>query len=310
VLVLSFSFYGGIKFYQRSEIKSALAYLRLIQNENDNDAFRRIINFPARSIGKATLDKIENGAKQNQCSLFAFIQSDSTLSKQKKIIDFIQLINQCKKVILDKETNMELYEQALYVFEQSGLMESYKKKEEVERLQNLSELCNAMKQFSHLYHTNDLTQYLSIVTLDTTNAQDGKLDTSDETERIQMMTIHGAKGLEFHYVFIVGLVQNLFPSNFFGNCDIEEERRLMYVAITRAKRYLHMSYSETRSVYGEQENCRPSQFIKEIPSRLVHVYNENDETYEPPKKKMTIPTQNGFVTGKNLLNVVQMNKKK
>jgi len=125
---IKYRIYGGIKFYQRSEIKSALAYLRLIQNENDNDAFRRIINFPARSIGKATLDKIENGAKQNQCSLFAFIQSDSTLSKQKKIIDFIQLINQCKKVILDKETNMELYEQALYVFEQSGLMESYKKK--------------------------------------------------------------------------------------------------------------------------------------------------------------------------------------
>jgi superfamily I DNA/RNA helicase len=122
------------------------------------------------------------------------------------------------------------------------------------------------------------------------------------------------------------LVQNLFPSNFFGNCDIEEERksflfhpsnlfsylqgRLMYVAITRAKRYLHMSYSQTRSSYGQEENCRPSQFISEIPSKLVHIYNENDEIYQPPKKKMTIPTQHGFITGKNLLNVVKWNKKK
>jgi ATP-dependent DNA helicase UvrD/PcrA len=162
---IKYRIYGGIKFYQRSEIKSALSYLRLIQNENDNDAFRRIINFPPRSIGKATLDKIEKGAKENQCSLFSYIKNDSFLSKQKKIIDFIQLIDQCKKTILETDPIMELYEQALYVFEQSGLMESYKQKQEAERLQNLSELCNAMKQFSHLYHTNDLTQYLSIVAL-------------------------------------------------------------------------------------------------------------------------------------------------
>lgn len=162
---IKYRIYGGIKFYQRSEIKSALAYLRLIQNENDNDAFRRVINFPARAIGKATLEKIENGAKQNQCSLFSYIQTDSNLSKQKKIIDFIQLIKQCKERTLDQDANIELYEQAVYIFEQSGLMESYKKKQEAERLQNLSELCNAMKQFSHLYQTNDLTQYLSIVAL-------------------------------------------------------------------------------------------------------------------------------------------------
>jgi DNA helicase-2/ATP-dependent DNA helicase PcrA len=162
---IKYRIYGGIKFYQRSEIKSALSYLRLIQNENDNDAFRRIINFPARSIGKATLEKIENGAKENSCSLFSYIQIDPILSKQKKILDFIQLINQCKKIILEKDSNMELYEQALYIFEQSGLMESYKRKEEIERLQNLSELCNAMKQFQHLYHTNDLTQYLSTIAL-------------------------------------------------------------------------------------------------------------------------------------------------
>jgi DNA helicase-2/ATP-dependent DNA helicase PcrA len=162
---IKYRIYGGIKFYQRSEIKSALAYLRLIQNENDNDAFRRVINFPARSIGKATLEKIEQGAKENQCSLFSFIQSDPTLSKQKKIIDFIQLINQCKERTLEKDSNIELHEQALYIFEQSGLMESYQKKQEVERLQNLSELCNAMKQFSHLYQTNDLTQYLSTIAL-------------------------------------------------------------------------------------------------------------------------------------------------
>ncbi|CAF3897918.1 unnamed protein product [Rotaria sordida] len=313
---IKYRIYGGIKFYQRSEIKSALAYLRLIQNENDNDAFRRIINFPARSIGKATLEKIENGAKEKQCSLFSYIQLDSSLSKQKKIYDFINLINQCKQTILDKDKTMELYEQALYIFEQSGLMESYQRKQEVERLQNLSELCNAMKQFSQLYNTNDLTQYLSTIALDTTNTSDGTLDTTDETERVQLMTIHGAKGLEFHYVFIAGLVQDLFPSNFFGNCDIEEERRLMYVAITRAKRYLHMSYSETRSNYGQQETCQRSQFISEIPKRLLHVNHENNEMYEPPKKKihsikqMTMSTQNGFITGKNLMNVVQQNKKK
>ncbi|UJR10688.1 hypothetical protein I4U23_014882 [Adineta vaga] len=313
---IKYRIYGGIKFYQRSEIKSALAYLRLIQNEDDTDAFRRIINFPARSIGKATLEKIESGAKDKQCSLFSFIQSDSTLTKQKKILDFIQLIKQCKQTIEEQDPKMELYEQALYVFEQSGLMEAYNKKQEVERLQNISELCNAMKQFSHLYHTNDLTQYLSVVTLDTTNTQDGKLDTSNEIERVQMMTVHGAKGLEFHYVFIAGLVQDLFPSNFFGTCDIEEERRLMYVAITRAKRYLHISYSQVRSNYGQQERCKPSQFISEIPTRLVHVCNEPDEVYQPPKKKLNIVSQmnpsisTGFVTGKNLLNAAQWNKKK
>ena len=162
---IKYRIYGGIKFYQRTEIKSALAYLRLIQNENDNDAFRRIINFPARSIGKATLEKIDTGAKQNQCSLFSYIQTDPSLSKQKKIYDFIQLIKHFQERIRDEDVKMELYEQALYVFEHSGLMESYKKKQEVERLQHLSELCNAMKQFAQLYQTNDLTQYLSIVAL-------------------------------------------------------------------------------------------------------------------------------------------------
>ena len=262
---IRYRIYGGIKFYQRSEIKCALAYLRLIQNSDDNDAFRRIINYPARSIGKATLEKIERGAQENRCSLFAFIQTDSSFSKQDKFIDFVNLIQLCRKTVSEKEPPMELHEQALFIFEQSGLMASYEKKQEVERLQNLSELCNAMKQFSHLYQTHDLTQYLSVIALvhlilivllfsqaetffshkDTSNTQDGKLDTSDETERVQMMTIHGAKGLEFHYVFIPGLgnlpsrknsvsfdhilscsdlVQNLFPSNMFGTCDLEEER--------------------------------------------------------------------------------------
>ncbi|CAF1963576.1 unnamed protein product [Rotaria magnacalcarata] len=312
---IKYRIYGGIKFYQRAEIKSALSYLRLIQNENDNDAFRRIINFPARAIGKATLEKIETGANEKRCSLFSYIRCDPVLSKQKKILEFIKLINECKQRILENDVPMELYEQALYIFEQSGLMESYKKKQEVERLQNLSELCNAMKQFSQLYNTNDLTQYLSTIVLDTTNTQDGKLDTTDEIERIQMMTVHGAKGLEFHYVFIAGLVQNLFPSNFFGNCDIEEERRLMYVAITRAKRYLHISYSETRSNYGQQETCQRSQFISEIPKGLLFENNENNRIYEPPKKKinfmkhMAMPVQTGFITGKNLMNVVQLKKK-
>ena len=164
---IKYRIYGGTKFYQRSEIKSALAYLRLIENNNDNDAFRRIINFPPRAIGKATLEKIELGAKKNRCSLFAFIQIDPQLSKQKKINEFIELIHQCKQrsVNDDDETKIELHEQALNVFERSGLMHSYEKKQEVERLQNLSELCNAMKQFAQLYQTNDLTQYLSVIAL-------------------------------------------------------------------------------------------------------------------------------------------------
>lgn len=162
---IKYRIYGGIKFYQRAEIKSALAYLRLIQNENDNDAFRRVINFPSRGIGKSTLDKIEIGAKQNRCSLFSYIQSDPSLSKQKKFFDFVQLIVRCQKFLEETDAPLDLHEQAVYVFEQSGLMASYEKKQEAERLQNLSELCNAMKQFSNLYQTNDLTQYLSIVAL-------------------------------------------------------------------------------------------------------------------------------------------------
>ena len=162
---IRYRIYGGIKFYQRSEIKCALAYLRLIQNSNDNDAFRRIINYPARSIGKATLEKIERGAKENCSSLFALIQTDSSFSKQEKFIDFVNLVEQSRKMISEKEPPMELHEQALFVFEQSGLMAFYEKKQEVERLQNLSELCNAMKQFSHLYQTHDLTHYLSVIAL-------------------------------------------------------------------------------------------------------------------------------------------------
>jgi DNA helicase II / ATP-dependent DNA helicase PcrA len=162
---IKYRIYGGIKFYQRSEIKSALSYLRLIQNTDDNDAFRRIINFPPRSIGKATLEKIESGAKERRCSLFSYIRSDSSLLKQKKVADFIQLIEHCQKLLDEQESPIELHEQAMYVFEHSGLMASYQKKEEVERLQNLSELCNAMKQFSHLHQTNDLTQYLATIAL-------------------------------------------------------------------------------------------------------------------------------------------------
>lgn len=162
---IKYRIYGGIKFYQRAEIKNALSYLRLIQNENDNDAFRRIINVPARSIGKATLEKIELGAKQKNCSLFHFIKNNSASLKQKKIVDFVQLIQRCQRFLSENDGSIELHEQAVYIFEQAGLMAAYEKKEEVERLQNLSELCNAMKQFTSLYNSNDLTQYLSIVTL-------------------------------------------------------------------------------------------------------------------------------------------------
>jgi DNA helicase II / ATP-dependent DNA helicase PcrA len=162
---LKYRIYGGTKFYQRTEIKNALAYLRLIHNENDDDACRRVINFPARSIGKSTLDKIEKGARANQCSLFTYIQTDASLCKQKKIKDFIELIRQCQRILVNNERTMPLHEQAVYVFEQSGLMASYKRKQEAERLENLSELCNAMEQFSQLHHTDDLTEYLSVIAL-------------------------------------------------------------------------------------------------------------------------------------------------
>ncbi|CAF1595600.1 unnamed protein product, partial [Didymodactylos carnosus] len=275
-------------------------------------------------------------AINRKCSLYRFLKMDPSCKKQKKLRDFVTLIDKCHQMAHDKvdppeedkneddiieldavngqeiyrkpKSNAKLHEQAIYVFNQAQIIDHYKKKHENERVDNIQELCNAMRQFSDLYQTNDLNDFLSHTTLDN-SSQDGKIDSS-RIDAVQLMTVHGSKGLEFHYVFIVGLNEGLFPSSF-PDTDEEEERRLMYVAITRAKRVLHLTHSRRRMHFGEWKNCQRSKFLNEIPIDLIRqVYDpqlnfnsKNDATPSPHKKMKTTTTTTpmAFMSGSSLL---------
>ncbi|WP_353572997.1 DNA helicase II [Candidatus Albibeggiatoa sp. nov. BB20] len=268
---IPYRIYGGLRFYERSEIKDVLAYLRLILHKNDDSAFERIINTPKRGIGDKTVEMMRGFARQQGISLWEaaheLIKQDQLNNRATKSLTvFLELILDLEHTIQEFKLN----EQVLHINEHSGLIEGYKKaaKEEAQRrIENLEELVTAAKEFeASAKDGNDpLSAFLAQATLES-----GDMQASDYEDCVQMMTLHLAKGLEFEQVFLCGLEEGLFPhENAIKEDNLDEERRLCYVGITRAKQELYLCHSETRMTRGLRDFTRPSRFIHEIPAELT-----------------------------------------
>ncbi len=265
--------YGGLSFYQRKEIKDVLAYLRLLINNDDEQAFKRIINFPARGIGLTTLNKISVEAKKNSVSDYNFIKNYSKSSSllnnstKNKLLDFIVMIESIKT----KLESHDVFDITKEVLKQSGLYNLYKNDESIEginRIQNIEELLNGIKDF---VENNDKSQVsVSTFLQDVALATDQDSESNDDN-KVSLMTIHLAKGLEFPYVYIVGLEENLFPSamNLNSRSELEEERRLFYVALTRAEKKINLSYVLSRYRWGKPVDSEKSRFIDEIKDEFL-----------------------------------------
>ena len=270
---LPYRVYGGLRFFERAEIKHALAYLRLIANTEDDTAFARVVNFPARGIGARSLENLQDAAKAAGSSLHAAIPQVAGAGGV-KLAAFAQLI-----VKLREAAHLPLPELVDHVVELSGLRAHYQnEKEGQERLDNLDELINAAASFvaeegepnQDVEITgefgNDLSSFLAHASLEAGEHQAGEGD-----DALQLMTVHSAKGLEFNVVFISGLEDGLFPHENSMNEDkgLEEERRLMYVAVTRARQRLYLSFAQTRMLHGQTRYNLPSRFLDEVPEELV-----------------------------------------
>ena len=265
---ISYRVYGGLSFYQRKEIKDVLAYLRLLINPDDEQAFKRIINFPARGIGQTTLNKIAVEAKNSSVSDYVFIKDLLKFSEilnnstKNKLLDFVIMIESIK----NKIEHADVFDITKEVLKQSGLYNLYKNDESLEginRIQNIEELLNGIKDF---VENNEKSQAsVSSFLQDVALATDQDNDTNDNN-KVSLMTVHLAKGLEFPYVYIVGLEENLFPSamNLNSRTELEEERRLFYVALTRAEKKIYLSYVLSRYRWGKPVDSEKSRFIDEI----------------------------------------------
>lgn len=266
---LPYRVYGGMSFYQRKEVKDVIAYLRLVVNQNDDEALRRIINFPRRGIGDATVDKISQLAAQQNMTLWSALPLyDGTVREKNAIGNFITLIN----AFIAREKKANAYEIAYYITKQAGIMEWLKQDNSLEgigRLENITALLDAMKEFSENDEITDeivmpdksLSTYLQNIALVT------DADNSDpNADVVTLMSVHSAKGLEFKSVIVSGLEEDLFPS--FMSKDtpegLDEERRLFYVAITRAEKYLTLTYSTSRYRHGQMKYSNASRFLEEI----------------------------------------------
>lgn len=257
--------YGGFRFFDRQEVKHAMAYLRLAHNPNDNMAFLRVVNTPARAIGDTTVKKMEVFAQEKGLSLFEAAKSSDEKTK-KKFQPFIDLVEHLNKTCKGKK----LPDMVKNIIVDSGLEAMYEndKKEGPERLDNLYELISAAEVFVMENSKADIEEFLAFSSLET-DVNSKKRD--DNADVVKLMTVHASKGLEFDVVFISGLEETLFPhSNSLGEpALIEEERRLMYVAITRAKQCLYLTRSEERLLHGQRNRFIKSRFFREIPTKLI-----------------------------------------
>lgn len=269
---IPYRIYGGVSFFERQEIKDALAYLRLIANRQDDAAFERVINTPPRGIGERTLDSLRQLTRLRQITLWQAIQvaiKEEHLSGRaaSSLLRFVELIN-----ALEQETfEMSLFEQTDFIIKKSGLYEMYKqeKGEKGEaRIENLEELVTATRQFVKSDEADEMSELTAFLTHASLEA--GEAQASPHQDYVELMTLHAAKGLEFERVFMVGVEEGLFPSGMsFDEGRLQEERRLAYVGITRAKKRLTISYAENRRLYGKEERHLPSRFIAELPEENI-----------------------------------------
>jgi DNA helicase-2/ATP-dependent DNA helicase PcrA len=262
---------GGLSFYQRREIKDLLCYLRFSVNHNDEEALKRIINLPKRGIGAGTINKIIVNANENQLSLWEVISNINEFGAGRAVGNILEFSNLIKRFEIEIQKK-DAYEASNLIAKESGLLRDLYEDKTIEglnRYENVQELLNAIKEFVDNEENEDksLSSFLQSVALITNLDEDDK----EDQDRVTLMTIHMAKGLEFNHVFIVGMEEDLFPSQMMlaSRADLEEERRLFYVAMTRARVKLVLSYAITRYRFGRLKSCDPSRFIEDIDPQYI-----------------------------------------
>ena len=282
---LDYRIYGGLSFYQRKEIKDVLSYLRIIINPADEEALKRIINFPGRGIGQTTIDRLIVSANEYNKSIFEVLKNLHELpiningGTKTKLQNFATMIESFQ--IMSKTNNA--FDLAEHVCKASGLIQEFKKDgtpEGMTRMENIEELLNGIKDFVEgqqeiVDSTGSLAEFLEDVAL----ATDLDNEEGEDSDKVALMTIHLAKGLEFEYVYIVGLEENLFPSAMSMNTrsELEEERRLFYVALTRAKKQAYLTYALSRYRWGKLVDAEPSRFIEEIDEQYLEIVTPKEE---------------------------------
>lgn len=295
---IPYKIYGGLSFYQRKEIKDIISYLRLIVNPHDEEAFKRVINYPSRGIGDTTVNKVISAATENNVSLWTVLNApiDYALpinsGTAKKLTDFREMIER----FIEQNTRLSAEEMAAIVVKESGIVSSLFQDRSVEGIskqENLQELLKGIAEFCELRREEGVEQvsladFLSEVSLLT----DQDNDKDEQANKITMMTVHAAKGLEFKNVFVVGLEEELFPSSMSKDNPraVEEERRLFYVAITRAEENCVLTYAKSRFRNGQSAMCSPSRFLKDIDVRFLDVPADSSaDTFAAARERFQRP---------------------
>jgi len=272
---IPYRIYGGLSFYQRKEIKDVLAYLRLVVNSNDEESFKRIINFPPRGIGNTTIDKLIIASKTYDLPIYDIILYKINSLKisggtKGKILDFVNMIEGFKTMI----KNYDAFELAEQIIKRIGIIKFYENEgtaEGINRIQNIEELLNGVKNF--IDEKNKLNEPILLVNFleEVAMATDFEIQDTDEVDSVSLMTVHLSKGLEFPYVYIIGMEENLFPSSMSLDSreGLEEERRLFYVALTRAEKRANLTYTNNRFRWGKIIESEESRFIDELDSSFV-----------------------------------------
>ena len=295
---IPYKIYGGLSFYQRKEIKDIISYLRLIVNPHDEEAFKRVINYPSRGIGDTTVNKVIKAATENNVSLWTVLNApiDYALpinsGTAKKLTDFSEMIER----FIEQNTRLSAEEMAAIVVKESGIVSSLFQDRSVEGIskqENLQELLKGIAEFCELRREEGVEQvsladFLSEVSLLT----DQDNDKDEQANKVTMMTVHAAKGLEFKNVFVVGLEEELFPSSMSKDNPraVEEERRLFYVAITRAEENCVLTYAKSRFRNGQSAMCSPSRFLKDIDVRFLDVPADSSaDTFAAARERFQRP---------------------
>ncbi len=304
---IPYRIYGGISFYQRKEIKDILAYFRLALNPHDEEALRRVINYPKREIGDSTVDKMTVAAYDNDISLWTVMENipDFDLGLQNrtrdKISEFVNLIKSFSAIV----PTHNAFQAGDFIASGSGIIKELftdRTPEGVNRMENVQELLNGLRDFSLRAEPDAPQPTLGLFMEDIAllTGEDQNKEDEHNLDKVLLMTIHSAKGLEFNYVFVSGLEENLFPSQMsvMDREDLEEERRLFYVALTRARKKATLTYSMSRYRYGSSVSCEPSRFLEEIPADFLYTV---PSSYEPPQpreiNRIPRPASPGYSNG-------------
>ena len=291
---IPYRIYGGLSFYQRKEIKDVIAYFRLIANPNDEEAFKRIINYPARGIGDTTVGKIIQTAQTYGVSLWQVIKEPVLFPMEvsKGTMTKIQIFRELIEGWIGRVTTEDAYTLGHDIIMNSGISKdiySGRNPEDISRQENLEEFLSGMQDFVESRREEDMADevYLSDFLQEVALLTDLDSEEGDENDKVTLMTIHSAKGLEFLTVFVVGLEENIFPSPMCTNSmrELEEERRLLYVAITRAEKHCILTCAQNRFRYGRMEYDTPSRFIRDIDPELLDVQSEKGGGASPSPRR-------------------------